>query len=252
MNTLREIDPAQEQTDAAQRYRLNPAAKHCILAVGLLITALIGGLCLNVQAEKIADNWAKELKYFSKTSQKTTPSTVEAIYINNFSNSSYAEKKRIQEQMEIIKSRSTTHLTIMTYFYTRFYMSIALASVSAIISAISLFYISKVGWEKANNYIIPIFVTTTSIAIFVGAFPVVFQQENNIRENSELYLKYINLENQILTRLATKANAEGTNLTLKEIINNTDIKLTEYNKIAIGFDANSIPQASDVFQKFSK
>lgn len=94
--------------------------------------------------------------------------------------------------------------------------------------------------------------TTTSIAIFVGAFAVVFQQENNIRENSDLYLKYINLENQILTRLATKANTEGTNLTLKEIINNTDIKLTEYNKIAIGFDANSIPQASDVFHKFSK
>jgi hypothetical protein len=232
----------------------NPVFKHCLLGSALILTAFLSGNLLNIQAEKISDTWATELKYYSSKNQPNRTSSDLDLnkYINLFAGVTIAQKDILFYQMATIRSQANVHILVMKYFYTRYYMAIALASAAGIIAAGCLFYISKEGWKVANNYIINIFIVTSSIAIFVGAFPAMFQQDKNIRDNSALYIDYTNLENQLLTSLATQKSFEGKKLTLDEIIHSTNSKLNELNKIAVGFDSNSILKTPDVFEKFPK
>ena len=164
-------------------------ARHSILAGGLLLFFTIFGSFLNWQGERIARDWYSGTEYFqvkSKTEPETKVNSEEAInvYLDTFETSTSAEKQRIVQQLETIKLNAKNHVNIIIYFYTRVYTEISVASISAIVAAICLFYISRIGWDKANNYIINIFVVTTGVTIFVGALPIVFQQEQNIQDNT--------------------------------------------------------------------
>ncbi|MBD1911358.1 MULTISPECIES: hypothetical protein [unclassified Leptolyngbya] len=238
--------------------------KHGLLSAGMLLAALIAGNVLNVQAERVAQRWTQGLKYadassFTPNSASSTdndkPSSTTNdkanlnLYLNSFKNSTPAERDRIQVQLAQIERRARAYARISIFFYTRLFAAIALASATGIVTAVSLFYISKVGWDKANNYVINIFVISSSITIFVGAFPIIFQQENNVTNNARLYMSYLDLENQILTALATQKNDQGQLIDLRTIMVSTDQKMAELNVESIGFDPDAIPRSADIFQQ---
>ncbi|MEL6461590.1 MAG: hypothetical protein AAFQ91_25725 [Cyanobacteria bacterium J06621_15] len=233
-----------------------PPARHTILAGGLLLLFTIFGSFLNWEGERIARDWYSGTEYFqvkSKTEPETKVNSEEAInvYLNAFKTSTSAEKKRIIQQLEIIELNAKNHVSITLYFYTRIFTEITVASVSGIIAAICLFYISRIGWDKANNYIINIFVVTTGVTVFVGSLPIVFQQEQNIQDNTKLYLNYINLKNKILTSLATQKNQKEETIELSQIILNTEKELKELNRISIGFDTTAIPKNPDIINSLT-
>jgi hypothetical protein len=62
-------------------------------------------------------------------------------------------------------------------------------------------------------------------------------------------MSYLDLENQILTALATQKDEQGKPIELRTIMVNTDQKMAELNIESIGFDANAIPRTSDIFQQ---
>jgi hypothetical protein len=82
-------------------------------------------------------------------------------------------------------------------------MSIIVFSVAGAIAAVSLVLISQKGWKDANEYIITVFFVMTTATVFFGAFPGLFRHEETIAENKRLYLKYVALEDEILTYAAT-------------------------------------------------
>ena len=278
-----------------------PFIKHGILASTLIICSIVLFMFLNSEGEKIADQWYENTKHYrSKTKEEKNKKqniNVNQIYdvlldnqnedesedeeqkkeksksiinskktrnsyIDKFE-STDAEKERIKQQLEIIELNATSHAQIIVFFYTRLFSELTLISITGIIAAICLFHISQSGWKQANNYVINVFVVTTGITLFIGALPIIFQQEKNIIENKELYINYVNLENEILTKLATKKNQnekleepvksyknslENEQIDLTQIILETEKKLKELNKISIGFDSTGVPQNSDVIK----
>jgi len=227
--------------------------RHGLLSTSLLVLAIAAGNILNFQAGRVAQGWTDGLKY-AESSQVSSVNDKEnlKVYLDAFTTSTLAERDRVQVQLRQIERRARAYARITIFFYTRLFAAIALASATGIISAVCLFYISKVGWDRANNYIINIFVVSSAITVFVGAFPVIFQQEANVKKNSQLYMSYLDLENQILTALATQKNAQGEPITLGSILVSSDQKMAELNIESIGFDANAIPRNAAIFEQLGQ
>jgi len=95
------------------------------------------------------------------------------------------------------------HLDVMDFYYTRYYMAIITSSLAAALAAVALILISKSGWQETSNYIITMFFVAAAASVFYGAFPGVFQQQQNITDNKLLYLKYAALENEVLSYAVT-------------------------------------------------
>jgi len=237
----------------------SPSFKHTILTSVLLLLFTIFSKFLNWEGKAIAIDWYRNTGLFTMTNEinevnevvETNSDEAINIYLKSFKTSSLAEKKRIKQQLKTINLNTKNHVNIVLYFYTRIYSQITLASMSAIIAAICLFYISRVGWDKANNYVINIFVVTTGVTVFVSSLPIVYQQEKNIQENTILYINYINLKNKILTSLATQKNQKEERIELSQIILYTEKELKELNTISIGFDPTAIPKTQEIINSLT-
>lgn len=222
--------------------------RHVLLTSILLLITFFGAILLNAQGTIIANDWSKNLKdgptddldhiHLTDTSE----SGVESL------NGTVAEKERIKEQLQEIRVRANTHISVMIYFYVRYYMSIAIASASGIIAGICLFFISKVGWDNANEYVINVFLVASSMAILFGGFPVVFKQEQNVAENKLLYLQYIALENEVTSYFSTEEDLEGNRRDLKSTIHYLDKQLAKINQVAVGFDYTQIPKYQELYK----
>lgn len=137
----------------------------------------------------------------------------------------------------------------MTYFYVRYYTSIAITSSAAIIAAICLIFISKDGLTNANPYVINLFLASSSMGILFGTFPAVFKQEKNVSDNKALYLRYSALEQQILTYLVTGKDPinQPDEQEIKNFIYYLDKQMEKINQLAIGFDSTRIPKYQDIY-----
>lgn len=227
----------QQDNNLINLLKQEPIITHVILTLSLLaLSAITAGGLFFVGSKSIAQSWTKPL-----TSSPDLEQRLES-YLKKFS-SFASEKQRIKEEVKQISLRTELHKTIATDYYRWLFVALPLTSGAAIISGISLFYISKEGWEKANNYIINIFISSSAIALYVGSMPVIFKIEDNAKANAGFFILYNNLENQVLTRLATlqqNSNQKTDREKLQSIINDTEAKIEELNKFSIVFDANSI------------
>lgn len=233
--------------------------RHIALTSTLFFMAGLGAIFLNCLSATIANNWTHNLEYsqsLTVSNQNQVPNNTKnqdnlEAYFSRFSTAQQIEKQRLREQFNIIKNRAITHLQITIDYYRWLFIAISIASISGVIAGICLFYISKEGWEKANNYVINVFIVCSGLALFTGSLPQIFQQEKNAQDNTKLYLEYINLENEVLTSLALDVNAKfskisTTETTLQKLIRDTQIKLFELNAITVGFDSNSITNFENI------
>lgn len=241
----------QQHNNVINFLKQEPIITHVILTLSLLtLSAITAGGLFFVGSKSIAQSWTKPL-----TSSPDLEHRLES-YLKNFS-AFASEKQRIKEEVKHISLRTELHKTIATDYYRWLFVALSLTSSAAVISGISLFYISKEGWGKANNYIINIFVSSSAIALYVGSMPVIFKIEDNAKANAGFFILYNNLENEILTRLAIQpsSNQKTDREKLQSIINDTEAKIEELNKFSIVFDANSIylpsilPEAAQHKQK---
>ncbi|HEV2706162.1 MAG TPA: Calx-beta domain-containing protein [Pyrinomonadaceae bacterium] len=165
----------------------------------LLVLALIGGT--HLLSEYITN---KAETYSTKWSGHLTPKSVPELFFPANSVIAAAEQqRRLQEQVARIRERLALHLDVMNFYYTRYYMAIITFSIAAGVAGIILVLISKRGWEQTNEYVITSFLVMAAASVFYGAFPGVFQQEQNIVDNKVLYLKYLALENEVFSYAVT-------------------------------------------------
>lgn len=158
---------------------------------------------------------------------------------------------RLRRQLDITRRRQVFHQNITVFFYARYYMALTIASVAGLLAAAMLVLITRIGWERAHPVLKATFMAAAGVTAFFAAFPGMFRQNENIAENAALYAAYSNLENEILSYLATQEDFEGKALPPAAFVHTVDRRLVDLNKIAIGFDATKLP-ASTAFQGLDK
>ena len=85
--------------------------------------------------------------------------------------------------------------------------------------------ISKEGFEKVNNGFITVFLIASSAVIFYSDIPGVFQQRENGDLSRDLYLRHINLRNEIRSYLYLPPVGTGDSIEINKFIHSTDNKL---------------------------
>lgn len=219
---------------------------HCLITSILAILLSTSYFSLNLYAGNKAKQWLKG-------QVELIPSTTEI-------NAKEAEKLRIAEQLKVVTFQINRYAEIMVFFSNHYYTSIVLTSASALLAAICLFFISKIGWEKAHNSLINVFIVACTAVIFFGDLPGNFKEEENFKAYGNLYLEHIALRNEILSYLATggtvleidsQSHIEASPLDANKFIHRVDNKLAQLNRIPIGFDATGVNDIGGIVTRFN-
>lgn len=159
-----------------------------------------------------------------------------------------AEKARLADQFQEIELRAARHAKIMGFFYKQYYISLSMIVGAAGMASICLFFISKSGWERINNAVINLFISSSAVILFYGNLMFVFKQDENLRGNQELYLSYISLREEVLSYWATRQTNMGEALDPAQFIHYLDNKMQTLNRIQLGFDSPQISTFVDQFK----
>ncbi|WP_041238580.1 hypothetical protein [Gloeothece citriformis] len=226
-----------------------------------LATAVVLSGCVIVSwafASNKADDWGRNVKYYPELKTEVQSSNQQIdIYLDAFENATDASKQRIKEQLETLKNRAITHLRVTKDLYIWSAISSTSATLASVITAMSLLHITRQGWDKANPAIWGVFVVSFSSFILSTSFIVLYQYQNNISVNAKLYTAYINLEENILCRLATKlydepssANLQSepanSGVTLEALIHRNQKIIQEYSLISYEIAVDNIPSLDKI------
>ncbi len=183
--------------------------------------------------------WEKDWGYIP---EKTNVEKLE--FADNIRQSKPTEKNRLLEQLKQIEILSEKHAKIMSFFYKQYYISLSMMVSCTAIAVLSLFFISKSGWERVNNAIINVFIVASGILIFYGNISLAFQQKDNLEASQAIYLNYLALRNEFLSYLATGQTISAETLTPSQFIHYVDTQMKTVSFIRLGFDPKSIPDLS--------
>lgn len=155
------------------------------------------------------------------------------------------ENMRFAEQVQHLSNRAKHHFSVMQFFYLNYYMQIMLACIFGGLSAISLFLLTKAGWEKANRYLVSFFLMTTVCTAFFLAFPNVCKMDENVAKNKALWLKYISLLDDARTFAAitnyVQVTPQTNTITPSRFILYLDEEMRKANDIVVSFDPTKYP-----------
>ncbi|HKR11438.1 MAG TPA: hypothetical protein VJT15_05235 [Pyrinomonadaceae bacterium] len=158
-----------------------------------------------------------------------------------------SETRRLKEQLQIIRDRGKHHGDVMAFFYVNYYVAIVLVMTAGMLVAITLFFIAQAGWTGSNSYVRAAFIVGSAYVAFYGLFPPVFQQQKNIADNRELFLRYKSLENELNSYPLTLLTLKGAPAEPRHFINHIDAELDRLGNIALGFDITKVSY-EDAFQ----
>jgi hypothetical protein len=158
------------------------------------------------------------------------------------------EKGRLKEQVTFLVNRADHHFQIMMYFYSNYYVDLLLCAILSGWAALSLFLVSRAGWDKTHPVLMGFFLSTTVCAAFFFGFSKMCKQEENVAENKALFLKYVELLNDARTFVATqdytgrsRSDEESGPVTTAAFILYLDQEMKKANNIMISFDPEKIP-----------
>ncbi|GBO55925.1 hypothetical protein APA_4131 [Pseudanabaena sp. lw0831] len=211
---------------------------HIALSGALISIALISWIIMFV----ISTAWEKEWIF------KPERITVEQLESATAKLSpTIYERNRMISQFQEIERLADKHANIMGFFYKQYYISLATMGACAALAIVSLFFISKVGWERVNNALINIFIVTSGIVIFYGNISLIFQQKDNLEASQKIYVNYLGLRNEVLSYLATGETIANESITPAKFIHYVDRELKSISFVRLGFDPKSIPDFSKQF-----
>ena len=150
------------------------------------------------------------------------------------------EEKRIKVQLRTIRDRIKHHGDVMAYFYVNYFISIVMVMTAGVIVALTLFFIAQQGWTNTKSYVRSIFLVTSAYAAFYGLFPPVFQQQQNIVDNKDLFLKYKALESEVESYSVTLVTNKNEPKNAREFITYVDSEMSRLGNIALGFDITKV------------
>jgi hypothetical protein len=149
--------------------------------------------------------------------------------------------QRLQAQAKTASGRASFHKDVMLYFVSNYYSAILLAGICGGIAAAMLVLVSKKGWNDANPYAVAVFISASTCATLFLGFPALFKQEENATKNKVLYVKYVNLLNEMRTHALfnpiCQTNASGPTNFIAYI----DAEMAKALDIDVAFDPSKFP-----------
>lgn len=205
---------------------------HSLITGSLLVTNLVACVILSGFASQKATEWLALQSAQPAQKPELDQTVIQAPLL----------KKRLLNQVTEIEARQDRHAKVMTYFYKQYFISLSMASGSALAAILFAFFISRDGWEKANNGLINAFFVTFSAATLYTQIPGLFSQKVNLEQNRELYISYTNLQNQVVSYMAIGSVIDSETKQLVGIepglfIYQIDQQLVDLNQLPINFDA---------------
>lgn len=227
---------------------LTPESQQLTLGGHLILagTLLLG--CLTVNAWMFTFAQRQERDWLSLTTVTKTLEDSRAIAANV--QGTAAERARMVDQFMLVQARVETHAQVMGLFYKLNFIALGTIGLATGIASISLFFISKAGWERVNNALINLFIVSTGLVIFHSNLIFIFKFQDNIRLNGQLYSEYTELYNAVLSYWAIQPSAPNSPAPADFILA-TDQQLAELGKVALDFDVSRIAELSQPFESLS-
>ena len=217
------------------------ALGHGLLTGCLLLGTLVINVGMFSFAIKQESNW---LNYDNLAKDReTSESAVASVQATE------AERTRMVDQLILVQARMKTHAKVMGLFYTLNFVSLGTIVLMAGVASVSLFFISKAGWEQINNAVINVFVISAGLIIFHSNFILIFKFQDNIKLNGQLYSEYNRLYNSILSYWAIQPSTPEMILPA-EFILSTDQQLADLGKISLEFDVDRISELRQPLKVF--
>ena len=163
---------------------------YVLVAVGLFVVLMLTGYLSKCNV----DSKSKELT--SAFSLSDAP--IDCKPLENDQQKAFITSQRA----ELVKFAGN-HLDTARNFYGYFYATYTIFSLFGLFAAISLAIIARKGIDDAGSHLITVFLVSTGIVISYQAFFGVFQQKNNIENNTKLLVGYARLNTKIETYCAT-------------------------------------------------
>ncbi|MGB7210592.1 MAG: hypothetical protein WBD27_18195 [Pyrinomonadaceae bacterium] len=181
---------------------------HLMLALGVLIAIIGSSFFFASRAESLGNEWVANLRPGKRPADDKNP-LLPAI--RNIVNPDLppaitltpTQQDRMQNQLDDVRKKAKHHLDVAVYYYSQSFMAILAFSLAAALGAISLAIISKRGLDGVSEYVVTMFLVATALALFYQSFPGVFQQRKNVEDNRALYIRYVNLEDDMISYVAT-------------------------------------------------
>ena len=209
-------------------------AKHTLLVAGLFALIMAIAFAVGDQADRWADDWAAPVvkanaERAAQDGKLSVPGTP-------------GQQIRLKTQLREARAWAEHHRRITAFFYGRYYVAITMTSLTALFAAFLVGTIGIRGWQHASSYAVTALIVFGGAAAFFGAFPGLYQQEENITKNKALYLGYVALENELLSYFATWPGDPKAPLPPPgEYIPGVDGKLRSLNDMVVKFDRGAIP-----------
>jgi hypothetical protein len=162
--------------------------------------------------------------------------------------------ERIQQQLTDASLKAHNHLTVTTEFMIQSYVCNSTSAIFFVLAGIALAFITKSGFAQANPYFITILICSLAVGSFFVSLTKLFKQEQNAKDNSALYLKYINLEQAIRSELVTNKKivhyssmpCDTLTTDIDKAILLFDKEMRDINQIALGFDPEVVKSLTNL------
>lgn len=162
------------------------------------------------------------------------------------------EQTVLTEQQEFIESRVDQLAEMTSFFYGRYHGAVALAAVSTLAAGISVFAVSKKGWDQVNPVFANVLVTASASAIFYGNLPGIFMYEEGFNASWKLYQGHVTLNQQMSSFIATggvigqdpERPNEYSAIDTNRFIHYVDRRLATLNQQPVGFNRSGISNLS--------
>jgi len=209
-------------------------AKHVMLVVGLFVAIMAVAFSVGKKADQWASDWA--VPVVKANTERATADSKLAVP------GTPGEQARLKTQLRDVRAWAEHHRVVTAFFYGRHYVAITMTSLTALFAAFLVGTIGIKGWQHASSYAVTALIVFGGAAAFFGAFPGVYQQEENITKNKALYLGYVGLENEMLSYFATYSDDPKKEQPPPDrYIHTVDEKLRGLNDMVVRFDRSAIP-----------
>ena len=221
-----------------------------LFLIGVWVTALT----LLHHAQGFTEQWRRDLPPVTCTGDKSKPDFYVAIQVSE------PEKERLTGQFQQVVNEVRHHFWMSSVFYETQFVAKLMAAVLAAVAAITLLFITSVGWQKANPFLQNIFVLATASATLSAAIPSILQQQQNMESNIIAYREYASLANEMCSYAVTGNVVAPTNVNQKaslreqndaaSFILHVDAELKRLNNIEVHF-GNEMPNFTEPLRQGS-
>ena len=204
-----------------------------VLAIAIVVISQLAALLFRVETGKSANKLLAPLDTVNKLQ---TDLSCSDFNITPVEAASFVRLNKI-----ILKQKEQHKLTFIKLY--RYYLaSISLLTIFSILSGILGFIIAQKGWKNTDIRIRSVFLTSVALTSFYGLSISVFKQETGINQNIKSYIKYDNIQKEILNYCSTKPNRtiSGDTINVGEFQTYVVRKMIETNNVYLEFDKDAI------------